>query len=168
MRIKTTFETMAKIPAMIIVFFVLAFFARAPAVAQELVLKDALAFGGGSFFGEEDTTFDTDALFGAVQWRGLKLPMNSSTGVGLEISSKPDEGGENRLTLTMWSLTRADIVGGIYAGTDLKIMENTRSDFDLRVVTGTVLEQIWGGELVLEIYSLEEDRPISFAVFYRF
>lgn len=150
-----------------LVLFVLSFFAHAPAVAQELVLKDALAFGGGSVFGEEGETFDTSALFGSVQWRGLKLPLNSSTGIGLEISSKPDELGESKLTLTVWSLSRADIVGGIYAGTDLKIMENTRSNFDLRVVAGTLLGKIKGGELALEIYSLEEDRPISFALFYR-
>lgn len=137
------------------------------AFAQELDLK-GLAVGGGSAFGEEEETFDTSALFGSVQWHGLKLPMNSSTGVCLEIGVKPSDEGENRLPFTLWSLNRTEIVGDFYAGTDLKILENSQTDFDLRIVTGTLLSTIGEGKLVLEVYSLEEDRPISFAVLYRF
>lgn len=136
--------------------------------AQELVLKDALAIGGGSLFSDEDTTFNTNTLFGAVQWRGLKLPLNVSTGIGIEFSVKPDLEGERELVYTVWALNRADIVGNFYAGTDMKILEEGASNFDLRIVAGTLLGTIKGSELVLEIYSLEENRPISFAILYRF
>lgn len=155
-------------PPASVLFVPLLFFAigTEPVTAQELVLKDALAFGGGSTFAEEGETFDASVLSGAVQWRGLKLPMRSSTGVALEFSAQPNAEGENEFTFTMWMLNR--VGERLFAGTDLKILENTRSDFDLRVVTGTLLGEIWGGELVLEVYSLEEDRPISFGLFYRF
>ena len=65
-------------------------------------------------------------------------------------------------------MNRADIVGGFYAGTDMKIVDNNNGDFDLRIVTGTLLGEIGPGNLALEVYSLEEDRPIYFALLYRF
>ena len=152
-------------PALIFLAFILN---ATPLKAQELEFKDALAVGGGSLFGEENQAFNTNTIFGAVHWRGLKLPMNSSTGIGIEISVKPSLEGERELVYTMWSLNRADIIGDFYAGTDMKILEEGAGNFDMRIVTGMLLGKINEGELALEVYSLEENRPISFAIFWRF
>lgn len=156
-------------PPVSVLFVPLLFFAigTEPATAQELDLKN-LSAGGGSIFAEEDETFDASALFGAVQWRGVKLPLNTSTGIGVEFSAELDAEGERGLICRMWNLVRVKISERLYAGTDTKFVENRKTDFDSRIVTGILLGTIGGNELVLEIYSLDENKPIYFAAFYRF
>jgi len=153
------------VPVICLIFFLLN---TAPTSAQQLEFKDTLAVGGGSLFGEEVQTFSTNTLFGAVHWQGLKLPLNISTGIGVEFSVKPALEGGNELVYTIWNLIRAKISERFYAGTDAKLLEEGAGNFDQRIVTGMILGKIRDHELALEVYSLEENRPISFAIFYRF
>lgn len=122
------------------------------------------AVGGGSLFAEEDETIDTSNLFGAVQAEVMGFDfLNIDTGVAVEA------GYDSTLTYSVWNMNRAPIAGPLYAGTDLKIMKRdalgaTSSDFDVRVVAGYKVDK----NIRLEIYTLEDERPISFALLYRF
>ena len=139
-------------------------------------VQPAFGAGGGSFFAEEDETFDPSALYGSIHWYAVSLPFGteSSTGIGLELGFSGDvTDADSSVSYSIWSLNRTDIVKGrIYGGSDMKIGESVggeyRSDFDVRFVVGTFLGQIGPGNLAMELYAAEENRPISFAFIYRF
>lgn len=130
-----------------------------PGSALDLKGFGSLSVGGGSFFADEDTTFSINSFSATVQWQGLSLPGGVNAGVGLEGSKE---------TFTLWSLNRRKIAGSAYGGMDMKIFAYGKADYDLRIVTGTVLSNIGRGKLVLEVYALEENRPLSFAFLYAF
>ena len=78
------------------------------------------------------------------------------------------------LEYTVWSLNRATVPGteNMYAGSDLKLIQSSDDggasrDFDMRLVTGYVMK-VGSGELRMEVYGLEENRPIAFALLYGF
>lgn len=130
--------------------------------------------GIGSFFAEEGQTFDAEALFGAVHWYAVSIPIGNETssGVGLELGFNGDPEAESAVAYSLWSLNRTNVLGLMYGGSDMKIGESVggryRYDFDLRLVVGTFLAKVGPGDLAVEVYSLEENRPISFAIIYRF
>lgn len=131
-----------------------------------------VSVGGGSYFSDEDVTFDPSALFGAVQLNAIQLPIfDTSSGVGAEINFSI---ADNQIGYVLWNLNRAEIIAGkVYGGPDMKFLSNTsggiKGDFDLRITTGVYLGTFSdGGKLNLEFYTLEENKPIAFALLYRF
>lgn len=128
------------------------------------------AVGWGTELGEEDQTFSRDAQFATVHANllGLNKIFDLQTGVGVEVQF----GGA--LEYTVWSLNRATVPGteNMYAGSDLKLIQSSDDggasrDFDMRLVTGYVMK-VGSGELRMEVYGLEENRPIAFALLYGF
>lgn len=109
----------------------------------------SLAFGFGSFFDNEAITFSKDALYGAIQWHGIGLPIieeGSSTGILLEghvgqILGQEEFGYSMRVQdlrtvdYRIWSMTRVPIsaipfnifkkgvVSRMYSGTDILLTE---------------------------------------------
>lgn len=149
---------------LIVLVLMLAFAWPTKVQAQVIPGIDDLSVGGGSYFADEDETFDTDALFLAAQLDGFDLPMGANTGVGVEVRFPSREGLS--VAYTVWSLNRIK-VGPIYTGTDLKIWSGNnvnkhKWNFDARIVVAAPLGKIKGYDLSLEIYSLEENRPIAF------
>jgi hypothetical protein len=154
---------------------------------------DAFAFGVGSFFAEEGTTFSVDALFVPIQLHGVGIPfIKSGTSTGIAIEFHPatltfGQGGNpqlNQLDYRLWSVSRVPLSAipwsklqsgtpsRMFAGTDLLINEGGPDDytggFDARFVIGGDLGIIWKGNMVIEIYSLQRDIPIAFALFWGF
>ncbi len=128
------------------------------------------AVGWGTMFGEEDETFSQAAQFAAVHANllGLNKVFDLQTGVGVEVQF----GGA--LEYTVWSLNRATVpkTENMYAGSDLKLIQSSDDggasrDFDMRLVTGYVTA-VGPGELRMEVYFLEENRPVAFALLYGF
>jgi len=146
--------------------------------AQSLDVTPDFAGGVGFvFLGEEDQTFSTDALFGVFHWNGLKLPgPNVSTGVGIEFHPTTINLEGNTIAnvdYRIWSLNRFDCPAALYCGADMQIGKGGdggyQGDFDLRIVTGLRIAGIGdtAGEVNLEMYFLEDDRPIGVAVIVR-
>jgi opacity protein-like surface antigen len=131
----------------------------------------AVAAGYGSKFAEEDETFEQDSQYGTahVDILGIDL-FDTTSGVGMEVQF----GGE--LEYTVWSLNRATVPGTgdrVYAGSDLKLIQSAddggaEGDFDLRLVTGYRLAEVGPGQLRFELYFIEENRPIAFALLFGF
>jgi len=142
--------------------------------------------GGGSYFGEETETFDGDALFLAAQWHGFDVPngtqsLDTSSGIALEIgkssrrsnesSVRPSSGRRPQLSqratdevvIRVWSINRVK-KGKLIGGFDMKLIDEGGFDFDKRVVAGYQLHR----NVVFEVYSLEEDRPIAWSFMYSF
>lgn len=157
-----------------------------------------IALGVGSFFDTEAITFSTDALYFSVQWHGFEFPIlkeGTSTGIMIEghvakLFTEDFEDGDVRfqylehLDYRIWSCNRVPInaipieklqsgsISRMYAGTDLLIAEggpdDFTGDFDARFVFGGDLGVIGPGNLVVEIYSFQQDIPIAFGIFYGF
>jgi len=134
-------------------------------------LDVSAAAAWGSSFAEEDDTLSQDAQFGAAHVDVLAVDLfDSTSGVGLEVAF----GGD--LEYTVWSLNRAVVPGTgnrVYAGSDLKLIQSAEDggaegDFDLRLVTGYHLAEVGPGQLSVELYFIEENRPVSFALKYGF
>jgi hypothetical protein len=153
----------------------------ASASAQQVSLsadfRDFAAGAGFLFNGEEAQAFDVKAIYGAFHWNGLKLPgPDVSTGIGVEFhpASISVDGTLVNVDYRLWNLNRMDCAPGntaLYCGVDLKIGEGVdggyKADFDQRVVVGIGL---FDGDidLNLELYMLEDDRPVAAAVMVRF
>jgi len=108
-----------------------------------------VAIGFGSFFDNERVTFSTDALYGALQWHGIGLPIikeGTSTGILLEghvaqILGQEEFGYSMRVQdlstvdYRIWSMTRVPIsaiplnifqsgsVSRMYTGVDVLLTE---------------------------------------------
>ena len=130
-----------------------------------------LSAGWGSVFAEEEETFSRDAQYATVQADILGVDLfDATSGVGLEVQF----GGE--LEYTVWSLNRATVPGTgerMYAGSDLKLIQSAddggaEGDFDLRIVTGYRLAEVGPGQVSFELYFIEEDTPIGFALLFGF
>ncbi len=169
----------------------------APSVAQDekeppVKLQATVGLGGGSFFGEEDVTFSSDALYADLHWYAVSLPVEGgSSGVGLEVHFG------DAVSYSLWNLNRADVpglTGKVYAVADMKfgqgggavatevapadsrnvqaedepVEAGYRADFDVRVGLGAYLGKVGKGNFVLEFYTLEENRPVAFSLMYRF
>lgn len=160
---------------MLVAFLLIALPLSAQDKEQEeppISIQAKVGAGGGSFFGEEDVAFDSEAAFAALQWYGVKLPIDGgSSGIGIEIHFG------NTVSYSLWNLNRADVPGlegKLYAVADMKFGEGSggeagySSDFDFRTGVGSYLGKVGPGNLVVEFYTLEEDRPIAFAMLYRF
>jgi len=136
---------------------------------EQGVLRLDMAAGVNTGLTGEEETFSFDGLSGLFHADLLGVDfMDATSGIGLEASF----GGE--LEYTIWSLNRASIPGTgstLYGGTDLKLFQSDNAEglnrnFDLRVVTGTRVGKIGPGNLRFEVYFIEENRPVSFAVLY--
>lgn len=143
---------------------------------QTAVAMDFAAGAGFLFAGEEEAVFDAKALYGAFHWNGLQLPgPNVSTGIGVEIhpSTITTNGSTVNFAYRVWSLNRMDCPMSLFCGADLKIGEAAgpdggwRTDFDMRIVTGVRVANYSKAEINLELYFLEDDRPVSAAVLVR-
>lgn len=130
-----------------------------------------LALGWGSHFAEEDEMFSQNAQFVVVHVDVLDVDLfNTTSGVGLEVPL----GGD--FEYAVWSLNRAPVPGTnnrMYAGSDFKLIQSTENggaegDFDMRLVTGYRLADVGPGQLLAELYLIEENRPVSFALKYGF
>ena len=81
------------------------------------------------------------------------------------------EGSVVNVDYRVWSLNRADCPSALYCGVDLKIGQGGDggwvSDFDQRIVVGVAIADQPSFDVNLEIYSLEDDRPVSAAVLVR-
>lgn len=149
----------------LIICLVLLLLSVVPLQAQ--TLTGDVAVGGGGLFGEEDQTFDRESLFIAAHWSGVDLPLNVGSGLGIEVSFPGQE--ELSVVYSLWSLNRVDISDNLYTGTDMRISKQNGTDFDLRIVVGfNVAIPRTDSMLSVEIYSLEDERPIAFAVLYQF
>jgi hypothetical protein len=140
----------------------------APASAQLAVNADFAVGGGLSMAGDEGAVFSASSLYAAVHWNGLSLPwLDSSTGIGVEL--KPAtialDGNVVSADYRVWSLNRVNCPKALYCGVDLKIGQGGDSgwaaDFDQRIVVGVRLARLGAAVLNLEVYSLEDDRPVS-------
>jgi hypothetical protein len=136
-------------------------------------LQAKAALGGGSYFGEENVTFSSDALFANFHWYAVALPVEGgSSGVGLEVHFG------DTVAYSLWNLNRVDVPGlegKVYGVVDMKFGEGAtgedagyRSDFDARAGLGAYLGKVGNGNFVLEFYTLEENRPVAFSLMYRF
>jgi len=130
-----------------------------------------ISAGWGSQFAEEEETFSQDAQYATVQADILGIDLfDATSGLGAQFAF----GGE--LEYTVWSLNRATIPGTgerVYAGSDLKLIQSAddggaEGDFDVRIVTGYRLAEVGPGQLRFELYFIEEDSPIGFALLYGF
>lgn len=144
----------------------------APIHAQ--IQGDFAAGVGFDLKGEEDAVFDTQSVYGSFHWNGLKLPGPSvTTGIAIEFSpsSIAVDGSTVNVDYRIWSLNRFDCPSALYCGTDLKIGEGGDggwvSDFDQRIVMGVSVYQSDAVNVNAEFYTLEDDRPVSFAVMVR-
>ena len=151
-----------------------------PAIAQDeekespVKLQAKAGVGVGSFFGEEDVTFSSEAMFANIHWYAVSLPVDGgSSGVGLELHFG------DTVSYSLWNLNRADVPGlegHVYAVGDMKFGQGTsgeetsgyQADFDVRVGVGTYLGKVGNGNFSLEFYTLEENRPVAFSLMYRF
>ena len=136
---------------------------------EEGLLRLDLAAGVNTALSGEEETFSFNGLTGLVHVDLLGVDfLDATSGVGLEISF----GGG--LEYTVWSLNRATVPGtgdAIYGGSDLKLLQSDDNEglsrnFDLRIVTGTRVGKVGPGDLRFELYFIEENRPVSFAVVY--
>lgn len=148
--------------------FLFAFFLASSASAQFDVAADVAAGGGFMFAGDEDSVFSADSLYAGFHWNGLQLPGPSvSSGVGIEFHPATVNVAGDTVTADyrIWSLNRTDCPAALYCGVDLKIGEGGdggwTADFDQRIVLGVRVARIASAVLNLEVYSLEDDRPIS-------
>lgn len=130
-----------------------------------------LAVGWGSYFSEEEDTFSQAAQFATLSADILDIDLfDATSGIGAEIQF----GGD--LEYTLWSLNRATVPGTnnrLYGGSDLKLIQSTEDggaegDFDMRLVLGYRLAKVGPGELLFEFYTIEENRPVAFALKYGF
>ena len=138
------------------------------------VQGDFAAGVGFDFRGEEDAVFDANSLYGAVHWNGLKLPGPSvTTGIAVEFhpASVSVDGSVVNVDYRIWSLNRGDCPSALYCGVDLKIGQGGDggwvADFDQRIVMGISVYQGDALNVNAEFYTLEDDRPVSFAVLVR-
>lgn len=158
---------------------------------------DAFSFGAGTFFSDTGIVFSSESLFVELQFHGLALPFikqGTSTGIALEGHLAKMFGRsvwDNHQTLQfsemswrIWSITRIPLSAvpikslqsgtpsRVFAGTDLLIAEGGPSDytggFDARFVMGGDLGVIGPGNLVLEVYTFEKNKPVYFALIYGF
>lgn len=168
----------------------------APEKAVELNLK-GLAVGFGSFFDDESVTFSTTAMYAAVQYHAVGFGfVEDGLSTGFQFESRV--GRLNTIDLAngrlqfldnfqyrFWSITRVPvsaipiaaldtgILGNMFTGVDFVLTERIVEDDpfkgrDKRLVVGGDLGKLGIGHIVLEIYSLQDNVPISFAVFYGF
>lgn len=130
-----------------------------------------LAAGGGFNFGEEDQAFDASSFYAAVQADAVEFDLfNATSGLGLELNFS----GPGTTRYSLWSLNRADVPGvkGVYGGADMKIAQNGEggegfaADFDTRIVTGYRFGKAGPGDLRMEVYAIEENKPIRVAFLY--
>jgi len=145
----------------------------APSAAQ---IKMDFAGGAGFMFsGEEDQAFDAKSLYGAFHWNGLELPGPSvSTGIGIEFhpATVVVDGTVLTVDYRVWSLNRFDCPGRLFCIADLKIGQGGEggwaSDFDERVGFGMLIAKQERFEINMELYFLEDDRPIAALMAIRF
>jgi hypothetical protein len=147
----------------------------APAADAQVALKTDFGVGAGAFFAEsEEQTFSRNALFGAFHWYGVSLPMEVGSGIGIEIGfpKEADAEGNQSVAYSLWNLNRRAVVGTVYAGADMKFGQSAggeyKADFDTRLVVGASLGKVGSGNIAVEFYSLEENRPLAFSLLYRF
>lgn len=156
------------------------------------------AFGVGSFFDQEAVTFSTEALYGAVQLHAIGFPglkEGTSTGIVIEahpgrlISKTIDDGLRiqsivDDVDYRVWSVNRvpisaipidalqSGILSRTFVGTDLLLYEggprDYTGDFEARFVIGGDLGVLGPGNVIVEIYMLQQDVPIAFSIFYGF
>lgn len=145
----------------------------APSYAQK-VQGDFAAGVGFDLRGDEDAVFDAQSLFGAIHWNGFSLPgLSATTGLSIEFhpSSISVDGSVINVDYRLWNLNRFDCPGRLFCGTDLKIgqggTEGWRADFDQRIVVGISVYASDKVDANVEFYSLEDDRPVSFAILIR-
>jgi len=137
--------------------------------AKTQALEATYSVGGGSYFSDEATTFTGDALFFAAQWHGfdefpgVPAALDVSTGAMAEIGKSSLTASVDDIHVRIWSTERLRI-GNVITGTDMKIVDSSDFDFDLRVVTGYAFSK----QASIEIYFLEDQRPVAWALFYRF
>lgn len=144
-----------------------------------LSLPLTFAAGWGSMFADENTTLSKEGMYATVRADLLGVDLfDATSGLGLQVAF----GGDYEYQV--WSLNRAvlpGMEGAVYAGSDLKLFQSTafasdqpaaeagvKGDFDLRLVTGVHLGRLGPGGLSLELYFIEENRPVSFALVYNF
>jgi hypothetical protein len=135
--------------------------------ARSQDLRLDLSAGFGSYFAEENETFSTDAMFASLRGDVLGFNfMDATSGIGVDVHTSQD------LNWKVWSLNRASVIGDrMFAGTDFKLFESNgggaEENFDFRLVTGSNLGKAGPGSVLVEFYALEEDRPIAFAIVYK-
>lgn len=148
-------------------------FLASSAIAQDSFfdINADFAAGWGSSMGEESETFSQESQYVIGQANLLNVDLfDTTSGVGVEVMF----GGE--VQYTVWSLNRATVPGTndrAYAGSDMKILQSTdqggaEGNFDLRLVTGYRLANIGPGQLRVELYFIEENKPIAFGLLYGF
>jgi len=126
-------------------------------------------FGAGSFFSDESTTFSGDALFLSAMWHGVHPPgvppeLDVTAGTRVEIGKSTLSAETfNDVNVRVYSSNRVR-VASIITGMDFKILDSGGWDFDTLLVGGYVVTK----HVEFEVYFLEEQRPIAWAVHYRF
>lgn len=154
------------------------------------------AFGFGSFFDQESVTFSAKALYGTVQLHGVGFPaLAEGTSTGIAIEGHPAQlltksGGDFRfqaldnVDYRVWSINRVPMsvipinifqsgtLSRVFSGLDILLYEQGPEDWtgehDTRMVIGGDLGVLGPGNVVVEIYMLQQDVPIAFAIFYGF
>lgn len=158
---------------------------------------DAFSFGAGTFFGDTGISFSAESLFVELQFHGVALPFiktGTSTGIALEGHLAKMFGRNtwknlqtlqfSEMSWRIWSITRVPLSAvpvkslqsgtpsRVFAGTDLLVAEGGPVDytggFDARFVLGGDLGVIGPGNLVLEVYMFEQNKPVYFAMIYGF
>lgn len=128
-----------------------------------------LAAGGGFSFGNEDQAFDGDSLYATVHANAVEFDLfDATSGLGLELNFS----GPDTVRWSLWSLNRVDVPGvkNVYVGADAKIAQNDgdgySANFDARISTGYRFGRIGPGDVRMEVYAIEEDKPIRVAFLY--
>jgi hypothetical protein len=122
--------------------------------------------GAGSYFADESTTFSGDALFISAMWHGFHPPgvpgaLDVTAGTRVEIGTSNVQFDD--VNVRVYSSNRARLVN-LITGVDMKILDSGGWNFDTLIVGGYVLSK----NVEFELYFLEEERPIAWAVHYRF
>lgn len=169
---------------------------RTRAAKEEPVVRlqiESWSFGFGSFFDQESVTFSQKALYGVFQFHGLGFPaLEEGVSTGVSVEGHPgslltvSEGdirvqNLNNVDFRVWSITRVPVstipfgifqsgmLSRTFSGLDVLLHEqgaDWTGNHDVRMVLGGDLGVFGPGNFVVELYLLQENVPIAFAVIY--
>src|SRR3990172_3158943 len=126
------------------------------------------AVGFGSYFSEEQATFGGDALFLNAKLHGFELPnmpvaLDVASGTRIEFGKSALGTSVGDVHVRVYSMNRVRL-GRVETGMDAKVMDSDGWNFDFVVPVTYLLSK----NFEFEVFFLEEERPIAFALNYRF
>lgn len=135
--------------------------------AKTQALEKQYSVGFGALFtdGKDD---QLQSPFLALHFHGFDIPgipleLDVATGALMEIGKGTFEVTLDDVTVRVWSTERLR-VGNVITGVDLLVLDTGDYEFDARVIAGYAFNVNFSAEVAL----LEDEKPISATIFYRF